>query len=1311
MTKPGHPSPHNPHPAPRFELVTLGSVALVGPTGELVLQKSKLLAILTWILASPKKTATRSQLATMFWGDSSPERAGRALRTSLYRIRAVLGDTAPETSGPDVHLSVPVTMDTEVFVSALEAGDLATAIATYTGPFFAEYSDAGTADFEHWVDLERERLEGLYLRAADALVRRCLDSGRMREGVEIARQVRRVAPGAELGWRLLLEALMAHGERFAARIEAEAFAKWLSQQERVPDAASSRLLEAVRGQPLETPGEAHPDGFVAELVGREREFAAIMGAWNAAEKGQARHLHLSSPAGFGKTRLLEEVARRLRTLNGRVVSIRATPGERDVGYALAAALARALAELPGAAGVPPDSMRVLVALQPALSARYPGPAPAPAGPDLALQRAQALGELVGAVAEEGPVAIQVDDLHWADPESRRILRALSDRLDGRRVLLLTAARPGYGDLGGHAEVFPLPALTLAEIELLLASAGTCPAPGWAGRMAQALHRASGGSPLLILNALRRACERGELSLEGGVWSSPDFEALLTRLEQEDRLEARLASLDPADRRLLLLLAVAGTPWTVEDLSTLSGASPLDVRTRFGTMERLGYLALTERGWDLVNEDVAATLLDCGDPEEIRSAHLGIGCFLAARPSDRVIAARAARHLAAAGAGHDLLKVVEKELSAARRAGDRSPVDELVRNLLGNENLDWVPGIVGALPWNVRFRLRPIAVAAGVAALLLGTFTLTRVVAGRRPAVEATLVLLGSKPGERTLHLTRLPVSRAALASSEPLDPEAGSGPVPFDELQGMVDAAPSPDGLRIAFTRITGDSGVTDLFLREPDGVVRRLTSSRDDDVNPTWSPDGRYLAFQTLRWNPAGEFDLAILDLANGAVRQLTGSGDGDTQPRWSPDGSRIAFIRQRREDGIRVLCWVSFDGRQEHCLDKLPWRLADLGGWRDAEQVVVGTLAEEQQPGPLLSLRLRTSEYTVIGTAADGARFCVSPDGEWVAVGAADSVVVFRIDEPGRRRTLFTRMGRVWFEPPAARADRPVLRISPLARGTVGVPVSLSVERGRHPAMNFPREMLDWRSEDTTIATVLSDTGLLLPRRAGTVRIVVSAGGWRSDSLEFTAGDPWSRSLFQERWTDSALARWERFGDPSPRVVATPEGNAFFTNGDHTFESGVVTRSEFPADSGIGFEARVKLPITETKWQMLQMAIGEFRGIVPAGGVGVGPCALRLPAGEGRALMNRALMNSQRAGLERPARFGDGAWHRVRIQIFRDRSCGYALDGIALAQSLPMPGPRGPARLSISGQSVGTMILVGPLEIWEGVRTDVNWAQLVRR
>jgi dipeptidyl aminopeptidase/acylaminoacyl peptidase len=84
------------------------------------------------------------------------------------------------------------------------------------------------------------------------------------------------------------------------------------------------------------------------------------------------------------------------------------------------------------------------------------------------------------------------------------------------------------------------------------------------------------------------------------------------------------------------------------------------------------------------------------------------------------------------------------------------------------------------------------------------------------------------------------------------------------------------------------------------DGGARRLTSGSSRDIQPTWSPDGKRIAFVSDR-HPARDLswraDVYLIDAEGGPVTRVTG-GRGDRtfgQPTWSPDGSLIAAIGHR--------------------------------------------------------------------------------------------------------------------------------------------------------------------------------------------------------------------------------------------------------------------------------------------------------------------------------------------------------------------------------------------------------------------------------
>lgn len=102
----------------------------------------------------------------------------------------------------------------------------------------------------------------------------------------------------------------------------------------------------------------------------------------------------------------------------------------------------------------------------------------------------------------------------------------------------------------------------------------------------------------------------------------------------------------------------------------------------------------------------------------------------------------------------------------------------------------------------------------------------------------------------------------------------------------------SPDGRRIAFSRVydTPSFVGSSIWTIGPDGRnERRLTRDRELQWEPDWSPDGRRIAFE------AGVRDgaIAVVPSGGGRRRLLTSGSGHDHSPAWSPDGRQIAFSR----------------------------------------------------------------------------------------------------------------------------------------------------------------------------------------------------------------------------------------------------------------------------------------------------------------------------------------------------------------------------------------------------------------------------------
>ena len=138
----------------------------------------------------------------------------------------------------------------------------------------------------------------------------------------------------------------------------------------------------------------------------------------------------------------------------------------------------------------------------------------------------------------------------------------------------------------------------------------------------------------------------------------------------------------------------------------------------------------------------------------------------------------------------------------------------------------------------------------------------------------------------------------------------------------------SPDGRQIAFVRgpsvasaVTSATALRfgDLFVMRADGSEATRLTRGGPDAAPAWSPDGREIAFiRGYDLNlPSGGMDVYVVDSAGGAPRPLTRTaGSEETAPAWSPDGSRIAFERstpQTPYDGKAAIFVVDRDGTGE--------------------------------------------------------------------------------------------------------------------------------------------------------------------------------------------------------------------------------------------------------------------------------------------------------------------------------------------------------------------------------------------------------------
>lgn len=301
------------------------------------------------------------------------------------------------------------------------------------------------------------------------------------------------------------------------------------------------------------------------LIGREAELSALAHDGERAARGDPRVVHVSGPAGIGKSTIISAFLESRPELSPVVVS--GAEQESSVHLGVADRLSRALAER---AGIPPE--------------------PVNSNP---LACGDALVELLaGAQGERGTIALAIDDLDWVDPASVVAITFTLRRLRANRVLVILAGRtvllpgsPLARIVDGHlGRSMPVPGLGTAAVREF---ASAMMPRQVSGAEARSLRAHTGGNPLYLRTLLAELPSPEQADL--GRLAAPASFA--------DSALIPLSRSPEPTRRLIAAAAVLGMESRLADAADMAGIDqPLEAAA--ATPASLVRLVSESVGWTL-----------------------------------------------------------------------------------------------------------------------------------------------------------------------------------------------------------------------------------------------------------------------------------------------------------------------------------------------------------------------------------------------------------------------------------------------------------------------------------------------------------------------------------------------------------------------------------------------------------------------------------------------------------------------------------------------------------------------------------------
>jgi DNA-binding SARP family transcriptional activator/TolB-like protein/Tfp pilus assembly protein PilF len=209
------------------------------------------LALLALLATAPLRSLSRDKLMGLLWPEKDEDQARHLLSVAVYEIRKELGEEVLQSRGDDLVLDATLLgSDLDDLRLALEEGSLDRATSLYAGPFLDGFFLNGSAEFDQWLEQERDRVAHEMGRAFEDLAERMEAEGDVLGAVDAWRRLAAVDRyNSRIALRLV-RALAAAGNRTGALQFARVHVALLQDEfQTEPAPEFMALVETIRSAP------------------------------------------------------------------------------------------------------------------------------------------------------------------------------------------------------------------------------------------------------------------------------------------------------------------------------------------------------------------------------------------------------------------------------------------------------------------------------------------------------------------------------------------------------------------------------------------------------------------------------------------------------------------------------------------------------------------------------------------------------------------------------------------------------------------------------------------------------------------------------------------------------------------------------------------------------------------------------------------------------------------------------------------------------------------------------------------------------